>query len=116
IRSGAFGRMAGRVHAVENVSFSIRAGETLALVGESGCGKSTTGRTIMRLVNPHAGSVKLDGADVLTAGRREMHGQRRKMQMIFQDPFASLNPRMNVRAAVAEPLLIHKLASREEAY
>jgi len=115
IRSGLLGSVQGRVHAVENVSFSVQAGETLALVGESGCGKSTTGRSVMRLIEPLSGSVLLDGTDVLKLSQHDLREQRKRMQMIFQDPFASLNPRMNVGAAIAEPLLINKLATRSEA-
>ncbi|MCP4559987.1 MAG: ABC transporter ATP-binding protein [Bosea sp.] len=115
IRSGLLSSVKGRVHAVENVSFSLKAGETLALVGESGCGKSTTGRSVLRLVEPLSGSVLLDGVDVLKLSQGELREQRKRMQMIFQDPFASLNPRMNVGAAIAEPLLINNLASRSEA-
>ncbi|WP_156446591.1 MULTISPECIES: ABC transporter ATP-binding protein [Hyphomicrobiales] len=115
IRSGLLSSVTGRVHAVENVSFSVKAGETLALVGESGCGKSTTGRSVMRLIEPLAGSVLLDGVDVLKLNQTDLREQRKRMQMIFQDPFASLNPRMNVGAAIAEPLLINKLATRSEA-
>jgi peptide/nickel transport system ATP-binding protein len=115
IRGGLLRSVRGRVHAVENVSFSLRAGETLALVGESGCGKSTTGRSVLRLIEPLAGSALLDGVDVLKLNQVELREQRKRMQMIFQDPFASLNPRMNVGAAVAEPLLINSLASRSEA-
>ena len=115
IRSGILGQVHGRVHAVENVSFSVQPGETLALVGESGCGKSTTGRSVLRLVEPMAGSVLLDGVDVMKLSRRDLRKQRMRAQMIFQDPFASLDPRMNVGAAIAEPLLVNKLASRSEA-
>ena len=115
IRGGLLSSVKGRVHAVENVSFSLKAGETLALVGESGCGKSTTGRSVMRLIEPLAGSVLLDGVDVLKLNQHDLREQRKRMQMIFQDPFASLNPRMNVGTAVAEPLLINNLASRSEA-
>jgi len=115
IRSGLLGGVKGRVHAVENVSFSLQAGETLALVGESGCGKSTTGRSVLRLIEPLSGSVLLDGEDVLKLSQHDLRERRKRMQMIFQDPFASLNPRMNVGAAIAEPLLINKLASRSQA-
>ncbi|MGO4676245.1 dipeptide ABC transporter ATP-binding protein [Bosea sp. 2KB_26] len=115
IRAGLLGGVKGRVHAVENVSFSLQAGETLALVGESGCGKSTTGRSVMRLIEPLSGSVLLDGEDVLKLDQRTLRDRRKRMQMIFQDPFASLDPRMNVGAAIAEPLLINKLATRSEA-
>ncbi|WP_445503125.1 ABC transporter ATP-binding protein [Microvirga sp. G4-2] len=115
LRSGLFGRVSGRVHAVENVSFSLARGETLALVGESGCGKSTTGRSVMRLIEPLAGSVRLDGEDLMGLSPRELQQRRRLIQMIFQDPFASLDPRMTIGTAIAEPLLINKLATRHEA-
>ncbi|SCX81581.1 ABC transporter ATP-binding protein [Microvirga guangxiensis] len=115
IRSGLFGKVKGRVHAVENVSFSLQRGETLALVGESGCGKSTTGRSVMRLQQPMGGSVLLDGEDLLQLDAKALRERRKRIQMIFQDPFASLNPRMNVGDAIATPLLINNLASRSQA-
>ncbi|MGU3451674.1 MULTISPECIES: ABC transporter ATP-binding protein [unclassified Methylobacterium] len=115
IRSGLLGRVTGRVHAVERVSFSLAAGETLALVGESGCGKSTTGRAILRLVEPLSGSVLLDGEDITGLDPKTLRTRRQRMQMIFQDPFASLDPRLSVGAAVAEPLLINRLATPREA-
>ncbi len=115
IHSGLFGRLTSRVHAVENVSFDLHAGETLSLVGESGCGKSTTGRAIMRLIEPQAGSVRVDGTDVLTLDRNGMREMRKTVQMIFQDPFASLNPRMRIGAAIAEPYLEHKMGTEKQA-
>jgi peptide/nickel transport system ATP-binding protein len=115
IRGGLLGRLRGQVHAVEDVSFSLRRGETLALVGESGCGKSTTGRSILRLVEPSFGSVRFGGRDVTGLVKSELRDVRREMQMIFQDPFASLNPRKSVGSALAEPILVHGLAKGNEA-
>ncbi len=115
IRSGLIGRITARVHAVENVSFSIGSGETLALVGESGCGKSTVGRSILRLVEPVGGAVLFEGRDMLALAREPLRAARQRMQMIFQDPFGSLNPRMSVGAAIAEPIIVHGLANARQA-
>ena len=110
VAGGLFGRSREQVHAVDGVSFDIAAGETLGLVGESGCGKSTTGRCILRLIEPTAGEVRFDGQDVMAMDGRGLRGLARGMQIIFQDPFASLNPRMTVGAIVGEALTIHGLA------
>ena len=101
------GKPRGELRAVDDVSLDIHAGETLGLVGESGSGKSTLGRLILRLIEPTSGSVRLEGRDLLAAGRGEMRGLRRDLQIIFQDPFASLDPRFRVEQIVAEPLIIH---------
>jgi peptide/nickel transport system ATP-binding protein len=115
IRSGLFGKVSGRVHAVENISFTLRAGETLALVGESGCGKSTTGRSILKLTEPDSGTVLVDGQDVLAMNARTLRDFRKQMQIVFQDPFASLNPRMSVGTAIAAPLLANGLVTASQA-
>ena len=115
IRKGLFGTATGRIHAVEGIDFSLQPGETLALVGESGCGMSTTGRSIIRLEEPTRGSVKFEGQELTKLSAKQMRPYRRQMQMIFQDPFASLNPRMTVGDAIAEPIIVHELAKGQEA-
>jgi len=106
-----FATKKGEVHAVDGISFSIEKGKTLGIVGESGCGKSTTGRTILRLLEPTSGQIIFDGKDVVKANRRELKELRKDMQIIFQDPFSSLNPRMRVSELIAEPLILNKLVS-----
>ena len=114
IMRGIFQKQVGAVRAVDGVSFYIRKGETLGLVGESGCGKSTTGRTILQLFRPTSGQVFFEGVDLSQLKGEPLRKMRRKMQMIFQDPYASLNPRMTVGEIVGEPLIVHNLASEAE--
>ena len=114
VRSGLLQRTVAWVQAVDDVSFTIRAGETLGLVGESGCGKTTVGRSILRLIEPTSGSVLFDGKDVLAMRRKELKDLRRDMQIIFQDPYASLDPRVPIGESVMEGLNIHKIGSRRE--
>lgn len=115
IRTGVLQRVTGAVKAVDNVSFDVARGETLALVGESGCGKTTTGRALLRLVEPTSGSVHFDGVDVLALKGESLRRMRRHMQIVFQDPYGSLNPRMTVGAAIREGLVVHQLAEGAEA-
>src|SRR5580765_1433044 len=109
IRGGLFSREVARVHAVDDISMEILKGETLGLVGESGCGKSTTGRCILRLIEPTAGEVWFEDKNVTTLDKRSLRHLRRDMQIIFQDPYASLNPRMTVGSIIGEALVIHLL-------
>jgi oligopeptide transport system ATP-binding protein len=111
---GVFQRQVGAVHAVDGINFEIKRGETFGLVGESGCGKSTAGRTILQLYRPTAGRVIFDGVDLVTLKGEDLRRMRRRMQMIFQDPYASLNPRMTVNEIVGEPLLVHGVSKGNE--
>ena len=114
ITAGLLRRTVGHVHAVEDVSLSIRKGETLGLVGESGCGKSTLGRLLLRLIEPTSGEVWFNGKDILSMGSGEMRALRREMQIVFQDPFSSLNPRMTVRKLIAEPIEFHGIHTNKK--
>ena len=116
IHGGLLGRVVDKVHAVDGVSFELAAGETLGVVGESGCGKSTTGRCILRLIEPTSGEVSFEGQSVTQANKQQLRALARDMQIIFQDPYASLNPRMTVGAIVGEALSIHKLTKTAREY
>ena len=114
ILSGVFQRQVGVVHAVDGISFDVKKGETFGLVGESGCGKSTAGRTILQLYKPTSGDVFFDGVNLVNLKGEELRHKRRRMQMIFQDPYASLNPRMTIGDIIGEPLMVHDIVKRDD--
>lgn len=114
INAGVLSREVGKVHAVSDIDFTIQAGQTFGLVGESGCGKSTTGRLVLRLMDPTSGVVKFEGEDIFSASKARVRELRKKMQIVFQDPYASLNPRMTIGAIVSEPFHVHKIGDKKE--
>ncbi len=116
VKTGIIQRVSAYVQAVDNVSFEVKAGETLGLVGESGCGKTTVGRTVLRLIEPTSGSVEFDGKDILKISGSDLKSVRRDMQIIFQDPYASLDPRVRIGDSVMEGLEIHKIGNRKDRY
>lgn len=114
INKGFFNKTQGFVKAVDDISFTVRKGETFGLVGESGCGKSTTGRSLLRLIEPTAGEITFDGQNIMALSAEEMRKQRREMQIVFQDPFSSLDPRNTVQRILEEPLIVHGIGDAKE--